>query len=372
MRKRAVKGDPSPDVPRLSRRRLLSGGVTGLALSVLGGKAGAQQRSPSIWGPPPSAGAGAAQFGYQLATDEATSPYYAVGEGLATLVKMRATPESGLDLNARTSLGSWHNALLLSDGKAQFAIMQALFGVWSSQGTGVFRDRGPDRHLRAIAALWSDVEHYLLKSTLVAGGTVADIRNLHGAPFAFGQRGSSAEASGHYLMYRLGIDPDRAATSLDLSPSEAASAMMMSKAVGMNLPGAPPIPVIDMIFSQNPSIVSVLEFTDRELRMIDGGMGLWTRQIIPAGTYSGLEHPIQSIGQTAFLAVSDTVPAEHVYMITRMMFENLPLLRSSHRAAANVSAETAVAGLPVPLHPGAARYYAEQGIAIPATPTPPA
>ncbi|MFP3442179.1 TAXI family TRAP transporter solute-binding subunit, partial [Pantoea sp. SIMBA_133] len=59
------------------------------------------------------------------------------------------------------------------------------------------------------------------------------------------------------------------------------------------------------------------------------------------------------------------VPEEHVYQITKAMFENLPFLNNIHPATRDMALEKALDGLPIPLHAGAARYFQEQGIEIP-------
>ena len=60
------------------------------------------------------------------------------------------------------------------------------------------------------------------------------------------------------------------------------------------------------------------------------------------------------------------VDEEHVYMLTKTMYENLPFLQSIHPATNAMALEAAMAGLPAPLHSGAARYYTEMGLDIPA------
>ena len=56
---------------------------------------------------------------------------------------------------------------------------------------------------------------------------------------------------------------------------------------------------------------------------------------------------------------------EHVYQLTKAMYENLPFLQAIHPATQAMSLDAALAGLPVKLHPGAQRYYEEQGLEIP-------
>lgn len=74
---------------------------------------------------------------------------------------------------------------------------------------------------------------------------------------------------------------------------------------------------------------------------------------------------MKTIAQPNFLGVRDSVPEETVYQITKTIYENLPFLQSIHKATGNMSLESAIAGLPVKLHPGAVRYYEEAGVQIP-------
>ena len=85
----------------------------------------------------------------------------------------------------------------------------------------------------------------------------------------------------------------------------------------------------------------------------------------PAGTYPGQDEAVMTIAQPNFLAVRDDVPEEHVYLFTKTVYENLPFLQAIHPATKAMAIEKAIAGLPMPLHPGAARYYKEVGIDIP-------
>lgn len=48
--------------------------------------------------------------------------------------------------------------------------------------------------------------------------------------------------------------------------------------------------------------------------------------------------------------------------MTKLLFENLPQLIAAHSAAQAIDVNKAVDGMPVPLHPGAERYYREVGV----------
>ncbi len=74
---------------------------------------------------------------------------------------------------------------------------------------------------------------------------------------------------------------------------------------------------------------------------------------------------MNTIAQPNFLAVNASVDEEHVYLLTKTMYENLGFLQAIHPATKAMAVEKAMAGLPAPLHPGAARYYKEVGLEIP-------
>ncbi len=93
---------------------------------------------------------------------------------------------------------------------------------------------------------------------------------------------------------------------------------------------------------------------------------LWRPYRIAAETYPGQGEDVMTIAQPNFLAVRSDVGEEDVYLMTKAIFENLPLLGSMHEATREMSLQGALSGLPLPLHPGAARYFREKELQIPA------
>ena len=117
--------------------------------------------------------------------------------------------------------------------------------------------------------------------------------------------------------------------------------------------------------------LTLLEFSDADLAAVNVRYPLWSRNVIAADTYPNQPFDIQSIAHPNVLAVRADVPEEAVYQITKSMWDNLAALREIHKATMEMRLETALQGLGAPLHPGAARYYREQGIEIPAGLAPP-
>ena len=84
--------------------------------------------------------------------------------------------------------------------------------------------------------------------------------------------------------------------------------------------------------------------------------------VIPANTYDGQAEDVQTAAVGNFLITHDGVSEEAAYQMTKLLFENLPALAAAHAAAKAIDPAKALDGMPIPLHPGAERYYKEAGI----------
>ena len=84
--------------------------------------------------------------------------------------------------------------------------------------------------------------------------------------------------------------------------------------------------------------------------------------VIPAGTYPGQDADIPTLAITNILVTSSDVSDELAYEMTKLLFENLEQMKAAHAAAGAINIEDAIANSPIPLHPGAEKYYKEQGL----------
>nr|MDQ2703812.1 TAXI family TRAP transporter solute-binding subunit [Pseudomonadota bacterium] len=83
---------------------------------------------------------------------------------------------------------------------------------------------------------------------------------------------------------------------------------------------------------------------------------------IPAGTYDGQTEDVSTAAVGNMLVTHSDVSDETAYQMTKQLFENLDRMVAAHAAAQAIKPEAATEGMPVPLHPGAERYYKEKGI----------
>ncbi len=302
---------------------------------------------------------------YLLATASTGGTYYPVGVALATLIKVKLQPKDKINMSAINSAGSGENIKLMRDNEVQFAILQGLYGAYARNGSGPLKSEGPQKELRSISMLWSNVEHFVVKNDYVKTGTIEDMAGLAGKKVSLGKKNSGTLGSNRTILDNLGINPD----SYDLAymgygPS--ADAMQNGQIEAMSTPAGVPVSAVTRAFAAMGGDITVLDFTKEQMKKANGDFDeLWTAYNIPAGTYPGQDEDINTIAQPNFLAVRSDVPEETIYKITKTIYENLPFLQSIHPATKAMSLERAIAGLPLPLHPGAVRYFEEVGVKIP-------
>jgi len=300
---------------------------------------------------------------YILNTASTGGTYHPVGTAIATLSKVKLLPKEKFSLTAVNSAGSGANVQAMGAGTADFAILQGLFGSYAATGTGPIS--APQKNLRSVTMLWQNVEQFVVANSAVKSGTVSDLMALKGSNAGMGAKNSGTLGSNKVLLSGMGIDIEKDFSLMYGGYGPTADALANGQLVTAGIPSGPPTGAITKLMAGNSGKFTILDVTAEEAKKMDGGRLLWTPYTIKAGTYPGQNKDISTIAQPNFLAVNENVDENHVYLLTKTMFANLPFLQAIHPATKAMAIEKAMAGLPVPLHPGAAKYYKEIGMTIP-------
>ena len=299
---------------------------------------------------------------YVLTTGTTSATYYPVGVALATLVS--ADQDSAFSLSAISSAGSLENVKLLRDNQAQLATMLSIFATWAYEGKGPILK--PQSHLRAVTALWPNVEHLLLKTNLVTNGTFSDYSKLEGGRISIGMRNSGAEITGLYMLDKLGIDYETELSIAYLGYGPSADALQDGNIVGLNAPGGPPMAAITRAHALLGEELTILSVNQEELNAINSEYPIWDFYDLPANTYPTQSKTIRTAGSANVLIAREDIPDSVVYSLTKLIWENLAVLREIHGATRSMVFEQALRGVTIPLHEGALRFYQEKGLDIPA------
>ena len=303
---------------------------------------------------------------YLIATANSGGTFYPVGVGIATIASLKLSKKNKLIFSAITSAGSAQNVEMLEKGEAHFAILQALFASMAWQGKAKY-ENDAKKNLRSVSMLWQNVEQFTIKSDFVTSGNIMDLKNLYGKKFSISGRNSGSRISAETIMNSLGIDFNKMDIKyLGYTPSSIA--LKEGKIEGMNTPSGPPTPAVANAFSSiGADDIRVLNFNKNNLEKINNNYPVWRAFTIKAGTYPAQKKDINTIAQPNLLVVTKDTPQKTVYLLTKTIYENLSFLNTVHKATKDMSLEKAIMGLPMPLHPGAAKFYKEKGIKIPNT-----
>lgn len=121
----------------------------------------------------------------------------------------------------------------------------------------------------------------------------------------------------------------------------------------------PGSPLFSELVSTKP--MTLLSQTPEAIKAMTGNFG-YGEITIPAGTYKGQDYDVQTTSQGAVLFVGADMDEDLVYTMTKLIFENAEKLGQVHQNFKNLDINVAATGFPIPLHPGAERYYREVGV----------
>jgi len=300
-----------------------------------------------------------------LATATTAGTFYPVGVALATLTKLRLMPATGISLSAISSAGSAENIKMLRKNEVQFAILQGLYAAWAWNGEGPLQAQGAQTELRAVTMLWNNVEHFVIDRSSISSGSLSDLGGFGSSKFSIGKRNSGTAGSGFYILETLGIVKDEHYRVVYMGYGGSAQALQNGVIKGMNIAAGPPVSAVTRAFAARGQQLRILNVTDQQLLKMNQRYPLWSRYVIPANTYPNQNQPVNTAAQPTLLVVRADVDEQSVYEITRVIYENLSFLGGIHKATKAISLERSVDGLPLPLHPGAVKFYREAGRAIP-------
>ncbi len=295
-----------------------------------------------------------------IVTGSTGGTYYPVGTIFATLWSEKLG-DQGVVASAQSSGGSVENLNMIKNGEAQLGIAVASLAHFAMTGTEGF-EGNQIADIRLVTGLWPELSQIVVtKSSGV--NTLADLK---GRSINVGGAGSGTEYGTLKMLEVLtGMEPgDYRAEHLGYG--EASSAMQNGQLDAMNAEAGIPTSAVSEIFA-GKTAVKMIEFTEEDYQKLKAAAPQYGYFTVPAGLYTGLDTDTKVVGIKSALFTSTDVDEELIYNLTKEMYENYEDIKTSHMALETVTLENAVQGLPpVPLHPGAARYYQEKGIEIPA------
>jgi TRAP transporter TAXI family solute receptor len=278
-----------------------------------------------------------------IATGAAGEVYQAVGTALAGAARTRWSA----DVQTLTTTGSVENLQLVADGRADVGFATVDTAALARDGEAPFHNA---LSVVALAGLYDDYVHVVVR----ADSTIRTLADVRGHRIATGPTASATEIIADRMLNAIGIDPGTGIIRSRLSTVDAADALRSGKIDAFVVTGGLPTPVVADLARQVP--VRLLSVGDQTTALQDGFGEQYVARSIPAGTY-GLPAEVTTIGVRNVLVVRQDLPDRTAYRLTELLFAAKQELAAAHDEARRLDPRSALATFPVPLHPGASRYY---------------
>ena len=286
-----------------------------------------------------------------ILTGSANGVYYPLGTTLSSIYT-KAIP--GAFVNVQATNGSVENLRLLEagDGELAFTLGDTLADAWAGN-----RDAGfaaPCRKLRAIAAIYPNFIQ-IVASDRSGIKTLADLR---GKKVSVGPHGSGTELNARAIFKAAGFS-FRNFAKVDYSPFGNSARLVITGELDATLQSAG-LGVESIRHLLASGQAGLIPIPTEVVAKVDSPV--YVAATIPANTYDGQTADVPTASIPNFLVTRVGVSDDVAYLMTKSLFGQLDRLVQTHPAAKAISVKTATTDLPIPLHPGAARYYREIGV----------
>jgi TRAP transporter TAXI family solute receptor len=297
-----------------------------------------------------SAPAARAQSFVNILTGGTSGVYYPLGVAIGKIYGDRLP---NVKTQVQATKASVENLVLLQQGRGELAFVlgDSLKAAWEGDEEAGFKNKLTK--LRTLGAIYPNY----IQIVAAADSGIKTLADLKGKSLSVGAPKSGTELNSRAILAAAGLSYKDLgkieylpfAESVDLMKNRQLNATLQSAGLGV-------ASLKDLSSSTDITVVSVPK------EVVDKIGPPFVSVMIPANTYTGQDKDVPTAAVINYLVTSSAVSDDLAYQMTKLIFESLPELANSHVAGKEIKLETAATGSPVPLHPGAIRYYKEKGL----------
>ena len=265
----------------------------------------------------------------------------------------------GLVATAQSTGGSVANVDALLKATVDAGLSQSDVAYWSYTATGPFSSRSPNNKICALASLYQEQVHIV--ATQSSG--ITTVNDLRGKRIALGKRDSGALLGAMLVLQAHGITAKTDITPVLADFQEAQQHFTGGTIDALVTVSAYPNKSIGAKFSGSGA--NLVPITGAGLDKLTTQSPFYTASEIPAGAYSGLSNAVQTAAVPALLLSRTGLPGDLLYGVTKALWENphaRTILDNGHPRGRDITIETALKGVSVPLCAGAEKFYKERGL----------
>lgn len=255
--------------------------------------------------------------------------------------------DTDLKIEVKSTAGSAANLRLMSENYLQVAIAQNdMIDEALKKGMSGFQ---------AIASLYTEYCQIIVRDD----SAISKISDLRGKSVSVGEEESGTERNAQQILSAYGIS-DKLLNKKNLTYAQAAEALEVGEIDAMFVTAGIQTEIVESLAGK--TAIRLLPIEGEALSILMDSYDFYEKCVITAGTYSGQDEDVQTIGVESVLLASETVSEEVVYKITKELYDHTSEIQSE----LPFTLEPALKGITLSLHSGAKKYYLEAGIEIPA------
>jgi TRAP transporter TAXI family solute receptor len=271
----------------------------------------------------------------RIATGSPTAVYHAVGTALADVIEQELP---GVDASVLVTAASAENVQLISNNGAEIGFTQADILV---------SDDAAAPAMAALARVYDDLLHLVVR----ADSPIRKLEDLKGRRVSVGARGSGTVVTVGRLLSvaRMSEAVDQKELNLD----DSLQALSREEIDAFFFSGGLPVAGIKQLSGEADTRIVDLSRWAGDLR--SAYSDVYVVRDVPTSVYQ--MPAVATIAVPNLLVVPASMPDDLAYDLARLLMERRDVLAAAHPAAERLDSRSAIATLPVPLHPGAARYF---------------
>jgi uncharacterized protein len=280
--------------------------------------------------------------------------YYPLGGGLANVLSKNLP---GYQATAEVTGGSVDNLKLIGSGQSEIGFSMVDAALDAFKGEDKFR--GAKVPVRTLMVLYPNRMHVVT----IEGTGIEKISDLKGKRVSTGSPGSATEVMAFRVIEAAGLDKDKDMRRERLGAAESVNAIKDRKIDAFFWVGGLPTAAVTDLGATPGVKIKLVDHADVVEKMNAKYGALYVRDVIPAKTYPGQDKDNPQSTVWNILVTNDKMTDEVAYNVAKIIFDHKAELVSVHSEAANIDYKYQVkTNSPVPWHPGALKYFAEQGV----------
>jgi len=290
-----------------------------------------------------------------IGTGGVTGVYYPTGGAICRLVN-KDRKEHGVRCSVESTGGSVYNTRTIREGELDFGVVQSDVQSAALEGVRAFENDEPYGDLRAVFSVHPEPMHVMVR----ADAGISSVADMKGKRVNIGNPGSGTRVLADVLMAAAGVTPEDFSLAAELKSSEQAAALCDGKIDAAIW--AAGLPNGSTMEATSTCDVDVISLDTSGMDTVLAENAAYAAATIPGGLYPGNDEDIMSWGPKATFVADASTPDNVVYVLVKAVFENFEDFKKLHPAFGRLTEEEMIKdGLSAPLHPGAAKYYAERG-----------